>query len=102
MIEGLGFAFFAIEARGDRSGISSLDHFIKTTNSNIPSYLTDLYPITTEGITQAVGLGQGFLAAVNRKRKELGIGGELQPAGQKITQAQTVHLRGELLMKKRA
>lgn len=84
MIEGLSFAFFAIEARGDRSGISSLDYLIKSQNSNIPSDVTGLYPITAEDIAQARGLGQGFLAEVNRKRKELGIGGELQPAGQKI------------------
>ena len=84
MIEGLGFAFFAIEGRGNRSGISSLNDSIKLSNSNIPSYLTGLYPLTAEDIAQARALGQGFLAEVNRKRKELGIGGELQHAGQKI------------------
>ena len=84
MIEGLSYAFFAIEGRGDRSGLLSLATVINMKNSDIPNHLRNLYPITAEDIAQARALGQGFLAEVNLKRQELSIGGELQHAGQKI------------------
>lgn len=84
IIKGLSYVFFAIEGRGDRSRLLSLAKLIETMNSNIPSHLKGLYPITAEDIAQARALGQDFLLETNQKRRELGIGGELQPAGQKI------------------
>ena len=95
MIKGLSYALFAIEGRGDRSALLALSDFIERRNSaefingrnnrtDSWNYINDLYPITAEDIAQARALSQDFLLETNQKRRELGIGGELQPAGQKI------------------